>query len=235
MMTHARTAKSAAGIYPLLDAARLAHIEPQKLRRWLDGYAYNANGRRGRSKPVFRRDRPTERILSFRDLIEVSFVTAFLREGLSMHKIRDFEERAASELKTTHPFCTHQFATDGQTIFAKVNWGGVPRVLDLKRRQFVFKKVISPLLRNLDFGTDDASRLWPLGKDRPVVIDPRVAFGAPTVARSSVPTRILFGAVQSGESVEAIAEWYSVGVDEVEAARELEEQLVPPRRPRVAA
>ena len=84
-------------------------------------------------------------------------------------------------------------------------------------------------LKVIEFSKDEVTRLWPLGKDKPVVLDPRRALGAATGARSGVPTRVLYGASLAGEHPEAIADWYDVELDEVRAAIQFE-RLVAPRR-----
>ena len=84
--------------------------------------------------------------------------------------------------------------------------------------------VFNPLLRQLDYDqvTGDAIRWWPLGKARPVVVNPRLSFGAPVTAQSSVPTRVLYAAHAAGEPPEAIADWHRAPLDEVLAAIEFE-------------
>lgn len=43
------------GIYPAAEAARLAQLEPQRLRRWVEGYTFRSPaGERRTSNPVFK-------------------------------------------------------------------------------------------------------------------------------------------------------------------------------------
>ena len=83
--------------------------------------------------------------------------------------------------------------------------------------QYVFEKVIAPYLYiGLDFNElKEPARWWPLGKNRYVVIDPQRSFGAPIVAKAGIPTKILNGAVKAEKSIEFVAKWYGVEVDEV--------------------
>jgi hypothetical protein len=39
-------------VYPLGEAARLSHLSPLTVRRWLEGYDYKHKGERRRSQPV---------------------------------------------------------------------------------------------------------------------------------------------------------------------------------------
>ena len=222
-----------AGIYPAGEAARLAQLEPQRLRRWVAGYTFRGRtGERRSSIPVFsnqaRRDNE-HLVLSFLDLIEACFVKVFLDHGVSLHTVRLVAEEAEAMFKTTHPFCVKKFETDGETILARLRderAGGGERLLDLKRKHFVFPAVFNPLLKTLDYATGgDAIRWWPRGKETPIVLDPTRAFGAAIVERSCVPTRALFDAHLAGESAESIAKWFRVDMNEARAAIAFEKSL----------
>lgn len=224
-----------AGIYPAADAARLAQLEPQRLRRWVAGYTFRApSGERRSSSPVFKnqaRHDGQPLVLSFLDLIEARFVKLFLDHGVSLHTIRIVAKEAEAMFKTTHPFCVKRFETDGETVLARLrneSAEGGDRLLDLKRKNFVIPVVFNSLLKTLDYDTSgDAARWWPRGRATPVVLDPNRAFGAPIVERSCVPTRALFDAHTAGETPESIAKWFRVDLDEVLAAVAFETSLRP--------
>jgi uncharacterized protein (DUF433 family) len=65
--------------------------------------------------------------------------------------------------------------------------------------------------------------LWhPRGRDSVVLIDPRVAFGAPIIAGTGVPTRIVKEHYVAGEDVRAIGEDFGVSRRQVEEALHFE-------------
>jgi uncharacterized protein (DUF433 family) len=66
---------------------------------------------------------------------------------------------------------------------------------------------------------------WPLGKHRPVVLDPARSFGHPIDAVSGVPARVLYDMYQAGESAEEVGRWFRVEPDAVRAAIEYEQSL----------
>ena len=55
------------------------------------------------------------------------------------------------------------------------------------------------------------------GEERPIVIDPRIAFGRPVVVRASIHLCIA-ERIDAGETVEAIAADYDLGPSEIEEA-----------------
>lgn len=68
----------------------------------------------------------------------------------------------------------------------------------------------------------EPARIYPPTRDqsdespRLVVIDPRVRFGRPTVARTGTPTDVLFERYRAGDSVATLAVDYDLTTDEVE-------------------
>jgi uncharacterized protein (DUF433 family) len=64
-----------------------------------------------------------------------------------------------------------------------------------------------------------ASRLFPFvrgdGKEpKVIVVDPRLSFGRPVVAKTGVPVSIIVGRYRAGEDVAAIAKDYGISVDQ---------------------
>jgi uncharacterized protein (DUF433 family) len=167
-------------------------------------------------------------ILTFADLIEIRFLEAFHQKGVSTKALRIASQRAKELLGRHHPFSTQIFKSDGRTILAEITKEtGDKTLLDILNDQYVFQTVIaSYLYAGLDFNElKEPARWWPLGKDRSVVIDPRRGFGAPIIARTGIPTKILSSAVNADQSVEFVAKWYGVEVQEVTDAVQFETKL----------
>jgi uncharacterized protein (DUF433 family) len=211
------------GLYTLTAGARLAGITPPRAARWLNGYAWRAkSGEVRRSRPVIRRPAAGAPSMSFLDLVELRFVAAFIMSGVPMQTIRHAAEAAASF--GDHPFCTQRFVTDGRTVIADVkrNDTGKRALLDLASGQWLAVPVFRELLDQLDYATlGNVDAWWPLGKKRPVVLNPRRAFGAPVGAESGVPAHILAAGVAAGQSQRAVAGWYEVPLEEVRASVDL--------------
>ena len=54
--------------------------------------------------------------------------------------------------------------------------------------------------------------------DRPIAIDPRVAFGRPVMRRAGISTAAITDRIDAGESVQALAEDYDLSPGEIEQA-----------------
>ena len=217
-----------AGLYTVPDAARLTRISTGKIRRWLKGYDFKSGQRIHHSDAVWKGELPpieNKLALSFRDLLELRFVDAFIRAGVSWRTMRHAHAKAQEELATTHPFCSNRIATDGKNILLRQGEEDSDEALiNLVNNQREFRRIVQDFLKELEFSGSDI--IWyPLGKDRQIVIDPRRNFGQPTVTKSGVPAATLARSVKANSSREIVARWYEVHPDEVRDAVEFEESL----------
>ncbi len=217
------------GIYTVRDAARLTDVSTGRIRRWLRGYRYRSRKKAYSSPPLWQGQwQPIDHnlALGFLDLIEVRFVDAFLKAGISWRTLRQARKRAQETFKVSHPFCTNGFVTDGREIFVELHREtGEPSLLDIVRRQQVFAQIIKPFLKELEFAADSGLvRWWPLGEKRFVVLDPARNFGRPIVDRHGVPTEVLANAVKAAGSVAEVAHWYEVPEPEIQDAVEFEQR-----------
>jgi uncharacterized protein (DUF433 family) len=216
--------------YTRLPNAAHRRVSRQTVARWLRGYHYEGGGELRHSDPLWRPDYANgdEQIeLSFRDLIELRFVKAFRDVGLSLPTIRECFNRAVEEVHDERPFSTQRFRTDGKTIFLEITRDvHEGELIDLRHRQSVFRTIVEPSLRDLEFDASVVSRWFPLGQGRrSIVIDPARAFGRPIVTGSGVPTEVIAGAVRSEGSVEKVAKFYEMFPAEVRHALEFEQRL----------
>jgi len=218
------------GIYTVRDAARLTGVSTGRIRRWLRGYRYRSQKKAYGSPPLWQGQwQPIDHnlALGFLDLIEVRFVDAVLKAGISWTTLRQARKRAQEMFKVSHPFRTNRFVTDGREIFVELHREtGEPSLLDIVRRQQVFAQIIKAFLKELEFAADSGLvRWWPLGEKRFVVLDPTRNFGRPIVDRHGVPTEVLANAVEAAGSVAEVAHWYEVPEQEIQDAVAFEQRL----------
>jgi len=218
------------GLYTFQEASRLTNATPQELRRWLNGYSHKAydSDARVKSAPLWKTELAEAEVegISFHDLLEVRFVKAFLKHGVSLQTIRLASQQAL--FNHPYPFTCKRFQTDGKTIFATaLEESGETQLLDLPKRQFAFTKIIEPsLYRGIEFGRDElASHWYPLANSKAIVLDPAIAFGKPIVTQGSIRTSILYDAFKVEENKQYVARLYEVPVRAVEAAIRFEERL----------
>lgn len=223
--------------YTATTAGRLVGLRPERVRRWLVGYEYDYAGagestkRRVRKAPIIHREETDTPFASFLDLIDLLFVRRFLEAGISLQKLR----RALAEADALiggHHFAQRSFFTDGRNVYLQVRKQSPSQaeaLLELlSGGQWVIAPVIKELATEIKFhdATGFAERWYPLGPRTHVVIDPRISFGAPTVANRGVETANVFDLyLAERKRVDAVCSWLELKPEEVQDAVQFEQQL----------
>lgn len=230
-------AQAGIGVYTLPDAARLVGTDAPTIRRWLYGYPYKKAGKdkQYRSSPLwtpqYSPDDLGERVIGFRDLMEIRIVREFVKRGVPLIVVRHCLAAARDIFGGDYPLTRQRFLTDGETIFHEVleteDLENEPGLLDLRRRQHVFRSIIKDsLYAGIEYDGEAARRWFPEGKNHPVVVDPEVQFGHPTIEQSGVPTAALYAAwLAEGKKRATVARLYEVDPRHVDAAVRFEEKL----------
>ena len=212
----ASSTKIGFGVYSIPTASRIIGVSSQKVRRWVSPDEGIVQSRFGEPD-----------VVSFLDVMELLFVKMFRDENVSMHTIRLTAEKASKKFGTDYPFAVKRFDTDGKTIFATLikTEDKSEIVEDLRRGQLVFRSIIKPFFKKLEYGQSDIMRYWPLLKSGRVVLDPDRGLGQPIDALTGVPTKALFDAVQAGQSQAKVAKWFDVPTAAVRQAVKFEKSL----------
>ena len=201
--------------YRVGEAARYAHIGTGTIRSW--------QRLRG-NKPAAASARDKGAALSYLQLIEVAVIAACRKAGMTLSAIRDARNYVSKEFGTEYPFAMHQFATDGKRLLWQGNWGDSPdsrRWLSANENgQGAWDEVIGRTLKSFEYERDLAVTWRPEGAGSPILIDPRIAFGAPNV--SGIPTAVFKERWLSGEPIKDTASDFDVKVALVRNALQFE-------------
>ena len=147
--------------------------------------------------------------------------------AFSLQKVRRTLDEAHELLGPSH-FARRPFSTDGANIYREVRDEGEAILELLSDGQWVIAPAIRQLATEIDFGSPEglARRWFPMGRNRPIVLDPFVSFGAPTVVGRGVKTANVHDLfVAENEKVAAVRAWWDLTEGEVEAAVEFERRL----------
>ena len=198
--------------YRVSDAGRYSGVPARTISYWHFGGRRTEAALPGRSR---RQD------LSYLELVEVAFVATFRGLGVSLQRIRRARDYAAQVLKSEYPFAEYSWLTEGHHVL--LDLGTVEGDNSLGRLvaadsegQVAWKEVVSDRFAQFDYDNGIAL-IWHLaGRRSPVVIDPRVSFGAPTV--KGIATWSIKGRWDADESLSDICEDFGLGEDEVRYA-----------------
>lgn len=218
------------GLYSLQETARLLGATPASVRRWIGGYGYTHGDSVRTVPPLWSMDLPTfddQLVISFRDLIELRFVKAFISKGIGLKAVRNCMNYARQCVESDRPFSTGRFRTDGQTIFLEsLETSGNAKLLDLKGKQYVFRQIVERSFKDLDLDGDLVARWRPYRGKQTIVIDPQRAFGQPIAEATGVPTVVLAEAVMAEGSVARVAAIFEVEKSVVQDAVRFQEELM---------
>ena len=208
------------GVYSFSDAAKYTGLKQSRIREW---FRIRENG-----QALFESDYGNvteQKLVSFRDLIEV-FIAGKMREnGIPLAYIRAIHSRLQTKWSDPHPFCQQELRISGKDVFLiGVDAKGRDQIMQVLTGQHVFPKIISPFLNKLDYDGEIAIR-WRIAKG--VEINPAFAWGQPVASTSKIPTYILSSSFHAnGKQADAVAHWFGVTKDDVLAAVKFEKMLV---------
>ncbi|MFF7705984.1 DUF433 domain-containing protein [Pseudomonas sp. NPDC007930] len=215
------------GIYTPAEAALYTGIPSQHIRRWVFGYRCAGVTHPGLWAPELSLGQSP--LLGFHDLLEIRFVHAFRKHGVSLQAIRAASRQATALFDQQYPFTCKRFQTDGRSIFATVlNETGDDSILDLARRQYAFRQVIGPsLYEGIDYtGEGQAERWYPVRRSKAIVLDPSRNFGKPVLSEAGIDTSAIYQAyLAEGQNASRVAAVYEVAPAAVEAAVSYEQRI----------
>lgn len=215
------------GIYTPAEAALYTGIPAKDVRRWLFGYKSDGVDHPGLwpTELSFEEDR----LLGFHDLLELRFVHAFRRHGVSLQAIRAASQQAKEMFSQEYPFTCRRFQTDGKRVFATVlSETGDETILDLAKRQYAFRQVIGPsLYEGIDYtGSGHAERWYPVPKSKAVVLDPDRNFGKPVLSSFGIDTSSIYHAyLAEDQNIKRVAALFEIKPAAVEAAVNYEHRI----------
>lgn len=203
--------------YTIAEAGRYLKIPGPTVRSWVMGRDYPKQSGKGRFAPVIVVPDDPSHQLSFRNLIELAALRALRTEHeFKLSAVREALDYARRELNVTDLLASKQlYATPGQLFLDRYG-----QLINLNRAgQLGIKAMLDGLVRRIDWERNLPCRFFPplpnRAEVRTVVIDPRVSFGRPVIARLGVSTGVIVDRVNAGESPKDLATDYGATPDEI--------------------
>ncbi|MHA6910186.1 hypothetical protein ACQUJS_17455, partial [Ralstonia pseudosolanacearum] len=148
------------GLYTLKEAERLTGAPSREVSRWLFGCRFKDGAR----PPLWKTQLSEldEKIIGFRDLMELRIVKAFRTHDVSLRVIRTAIGNARELFAIDYPFTANRFLTDGKSIFYEaLKEHGEIELTDIVRRQMVFEHIVRPeLYAGIEFTANGQAKRW---------------------------------------------------------------------------
>ena len=152
---------------------------------------------------------------------------------MKMSRIREARDYLRAEFHNEYPFALYRFQTDGSSLLLSYDQvsgessNGTLMSANAKG-QLGWSEIIRTRLAEFNYEGDLALQWRVAGPQSPIIIDPRIAFGAP--ALNGVPTANFKERWLAGEQPNDTAEDFGVSSQDVICALEFER--IDPQRPR---
>jgi uncharacterized protein (DUF433 family) len=209
-------------MYSDVEAARLLGVPVATFRRWLDGSVRSGVA----YDPILRPTSTGSRTVTWGEYVEADYLRQYRKiHDVSLQSLRRFVKRLRDDFDVPYPLAHHRpWVGPGKRLLIAAQeeanlepdlWSAYePRsgvVLLTSPSESFLSRV------TFDSGVDDvALTIHPDGKQSPVVINPTVRFGSPTVC--GISTESIVDAVNGGDSVEAVARDYGLTIADVASA-----------------
>jgi uncharacterized protein (DUF433 family) len=209
--------------YPRSEVAKYLGLPNSTLRAWCVGQPYRTKTGKDRFFAPLIRLADNTGMLSYSNFVEAHVLRALRRE-ISLPKIREALVRIlAEDPKSAHPLAEYQFATVGVDLFIE----HASELINVTRGgQLGLRECLEGYLRRIKRDpAGKAMTLYPLPGGKPLLdwpesvsMNPRVAFGRPVIAGTSIPTSTIAKRFTAGETFPQLAEDYDRPVNEISEA-----------------
>ena len=165
-------------MYSFKEVARLSGLSISTVRNWLLGYTVEER----KVSPLLKVP-PDTTCCSFINLIEVMVAARFRKaEGTRYEVVKRTYENAKKLYSLEHPFANSklQLRAIGGHIVHMIRKKGSLQAIDTPE-QYTLPNLVVEMIEQLEYELELASRWYPVGKQIPIVVDPYISAGVPTI------------------------------------------------------
>lgn len=213
--------------YATWEAARYLRLPLRTVQNWSFGYPSTG------AKPLIELADPTRHLLSFWNVAELHVLAALRRyHQITPQKLRRVIAYLAETFNSSHPLLTEKMLTDGVSVFIDQTGSLINAT---KGGQIAIRQLMEAHLQRIEQDVDGlAITLFPFVHKSPDVdnvpvavlndapriisLDPRIRFGRPVIAGTSIPTAEIAERFRAGDTFADLAAEYGRPTEEIEEA-----------------
>ena len=211
-------------MYSFGEAARLAHVSPSTVRNWLVGY-------KGGSREIpalFSSHTGDIPRVSFLQLIEIIVAAKFRKAGgVSYPRVYSAYANAQESYNLEFPFAHLTLEALGGHIIARMHGeepGQSHQTLD-SPAQWSLPGLVLETIHQIEYEGELAARWYPAGLNQPIVLDPRISTGIPTIVGRGVTVQTIRKRWKAGYKIDFIAQDLALETGLVETVLQYGEQV----------
>ncbi len=209
--------------YSVSEAGQHLELPRSTIASWALGRNYPTSAGTGRFRPIIRLADAAEHLLSFRNLVEIHVLSALRRiHQVRLPAVRKAVDYLRRHLRSDHPLSDEQMLTDGKDLFIEQ----YQKLVNVSQQgQLEMKEIVAAYLQRIERDPHGLPiRLYPFTTNqlqnapKAIVIDPRVQFGRPCIAKRGVPTAVIVSQHKAGDSIRVLAEDFGCSSSDIEEA-----------------
>lgn len=200
-------------VYSEAEAARLLDVSQGTLHYWLEG-----GERRGvRYQPVVRAEPTGRRTVTWGEFVEAGLLRAYRKHSIPMLQLRNFISELRDDLDIPYPLAHERpWLSKGAGLVMKAQEdSGLDQSFWLwTNRQGILTYVGTSFVERIKWDRHVAGSYRPHDDPRsPVIVDPLVRFGRPSVG--GISTLAIFEQAEGGASVEELSALYALSRSQI--------------------
>ncbi len=200
------------GSYTAADASRILRVPYAKANYWFNYYAKQ----RLPSTAHYTYHVKIKGIaaVSFLTLMEMVVFYTLKERGIKTSRIMEAHTVMSEFLKTPHPFAMENIYINEKSLL----FGNEEQLLTADARlQTVLIKVLKPSINRIQFDDDKiASKFYPLGKNKSVVVNPENQFGQPVIEGTNILIQTIYNLLRASESKKSVARLFDLSTNQIE-------------------
>ena len=213
-------------MYSFSEAAHLANVSTTTVKNWLFGYVS-----RGKEvRPLFRSE--TNTMVSFLQMIEIMVAGRFRKSAsgaraIPFRTVQLAHEHARNRWDLEYPFAHLKLEAIGGHIVHFIKEGdSVDSFQSLDTPElWTLPGLLEETISQIEYDQDLAARWYPVGKNVPIVVDPRHSAGLPVIRGRGVTVQAIRNRFKAGLRIEFIAKDFDMDTDTVETALQYWEKV----------
>ncbi|MBI2910002.1 MAG: DUF433 domain-containing protein [Chloroflexi bacterium] len=211
-------------MYTFAEVAHLAQVSVGTVRNWLLGY-WTAEGEVKR--PLFKGHPGKESACSFLQLIEIVVAAKFRKaERQPFKTVRQAYDNARRIWPNLeYPFASLELKSIGGHIVHIMRVPGVALQAVDQPEQYTIPGLVQETLAQIEFEYELASRWHPIGTGVPIVVDPRISGGLPTVEGRGITVQAIHKRFKAKQKIDFIARDFALARGVVEEVIRYAEQV----------
>lgn len=205
------------GSFTAKEIAEILDIKYQTINRWINVYWDGKLGKEYGEKYSWVTD--NKRAVSFHTLVEFYIMMLFSEAGVKPKQVLNAHKELSDFYKTAFPFAKKvvlsNIKTDGKRIYLDES----NEIITLDGSKQFNLNLIRVFYTKLEFDSDDlASKFYPLGKDKSILVDPQRKFGHPVFKNTNIFPEVLYQHYKAGDSIQYLEAVYELSKEEIEDA-----------------